>query len=90
MFDPKAKPVPCVGVSIGIERILATLENRHSKVKVRTVETQVYVASAQKDLLKQRMLLCALLWDSGIKVLKELKYAKYVKDIKYVYLFIYN
>ena len=68
LFDAKAKPVPCVGVSIGIERILATLENRQSKTKVRTVETEVYVASAQKDLMKQRMSLCTELWDAGIKV----------------------
>jgi len=67
LFDAKAKPVPCVGVSIGIERILATLENRQSKTKVRTVETEVYVASAQKDLMKQRMSLCTELWDAGIK-----------------------
>jgi len=67
LFDAKAKPVPCVGVSIGIERILATLENRQSKTKVRTVETEVYVASAQKDLMKQRMSLCTELWSAGIK-----------------------
>jgi len=67
LFDAKAKPVPCVGVSIGIERILATLENRQSKKKVRTVETEVYVASAQKDLMKQRMSLCTELWSAGIK-----------------------
>lgn len=69
LFDTKAKPVPCVGVSIGIERILATLENRQSKAKTRTVETEVYVASAQKDLMKQRMLLCTELWAAGIKVI---------------------
>lgn len=67
LFDAKAKLVPCVGVSIGIERILATLENRQSKTKVRTVETEVYVASAQKDLMKQRMSLCTELWSAGIK-----------------------
>jgi len=68
LFDPKAKPVPCVGVSIGIERILAILENRHSNVKVRTVETQVYIASAQKGLLEHRMSILSELWGSNIKV----------------------
>lgn len=68
LFDSKAKPVPCVGVSIGIERILAILENRQSNSKLRTVETQVYVATAQKNLVEERMRLCAELWDSDIKV----------------------
>lgn len=68
LFDPKAKPVPCVGVSIGIERILSILENRNSNVKIRTVETQVYVASAQKNLLEDRMSILRELWDNGFKV----------------------
>ncbi|XP_057375447.1 histidine--tRNA ligase-like [Daphnia carinata] len=67
LFDPKAKAVPCVGVSIGIERILAILENREANLKMRTVETQVYVAAAQKNLLEDRMKICAELWDIGIK-----------------------
>ena len=28
MFDPKGKKVPCVGVSIGIERIFSIMESR--------------------------------------------------------------
>lgn len=55
-------------MSIGIERILAILENRESNLKTRTVETQVYVAAAQKNLLEERMKICAELWDFGIKV----------------------
>ncbi len=72
LFDPKAKAVPCVGVSIGIERILAILENREANLKARTVETEVYVAAAQKNLLEERMRICAELWDNGIKVWKVL------------------
>ena len=68
LFDPKAKPVPCVGVSIGIERILAILESRHATAKVRTIDTQVYVAAAQKNLIEERMKICAELWDNNIKV----------------------
>ena len=70
MFDPspKAKQVPCVGVSIGIERLLSILESRHgSEAKIRTTETQVYVAAAQKKLLEERMKLCAELWGGDIK-----------------------
>ncbi|KFR09664.1 Histidine--tRNA ligase, cytoplasmic, partial [Opisthocomus hoazin] len=64
MFDPKGRKVPCVGVSIGIERIFSILEQRveASEEKIRTTETQVLVASAQK-----RLKLISELWDAGIK-----------------------
>ncbi|KAG7484913.1 hypothetical protein MATL_G00055080 [Megalops atlanticus] len=69
MFDPKGKKVPCVGVSIGIERLFSIMEQKteNSAEKVRTTETQVLVASAQKDLLEERLKLVAELWDAGIK-----------------------
>lgn len=38
--------------------------------KVRTTETQVLVASAQKKLLEERLKLVSELWDAGIKVLE--------------------
>lgn len=70
MFDPKHKQVPCVGVSIGIERIFAVLEAQlsSSNSKVRTTEVELYVASAQKNLFENRMKLCQELWDGGFKV----------------------
>ncbi len=34
----------------------------------RTTETEVFVASAQKNLIEERMKLCAQLWDNDIKV----------------------
>ncbi|OCT88374.1 histidine--tRNA ligase, cytoplasmic [Xenopus laevis] len=69
MFDPKDRAVPCVGLSIGIERIFTLLENKYknSKEKVQTTETQVLVASAQKYFLEEKMKLIAALWNSGIK-----------------------
>ena len=70
MFDPKGGQVPCVGVSIGIERIFSIMEARakmEGAARVRTVETQVLVASGQKDLLEDRMKICTQLWDAGIK-----------------------
>ncbi|XP_062357863.1 histidine--tRNA ligase, cytoplasmic isoform X4 [Cinclus cinclus] len=76
MFDPKGRKVPCVGVSIGIERIFSILEQRleASEEKVRTTETQVLVASAQKKLLEERLKLISELWDAGIKA--EMLYKK--------------
>ncbi|KHJ75545.1 anticodon binding domain protein [Oesophagostomum dentatum] len=38
------------------------------QMQVRTTETQVFIASAQKNLLQERMKLCGKLWDEGFKV----------------------
>ncbi|XP_078267815.1 histidine--tRNA ligase isoform X2 [Rhinoraja longicauda] len=76
MFDPKGRKVPCVGFSVGIERIFSIMEQKveASDQKVRTAETQVFVATAQKHLLEERMKLVAELWQSGIKA--EIMYKK--------------
>uniref|UniRef100_A0AAQ4PBF4 histidine--tRNA ligase n=1 Tax=Gasterosteus aculeatus aculeatus TaxID=481459 RepID=A0AAQ4PBF4_GASAC len=76
MFDPKGRKVPCVGVSIGIERIFSILEQKAeaSAEKVRTTEVQVMVASAQKNLLEERLRLLTELWNAGIKA--EVMYKK--------------
>ncbi|ESO93792.1 hypothetical protein LOTGIDRAFT_153262 [Lottia gigantea] len=69
MFDPKNKMVPCVGVSIGIERLFAILEARAqaSENKVRTTSTDVFVISAQKNMLEDRLKLCTELWNNDIR-----------------------
>ena len=69
--EKKKADVPCVGVSIGIERLFSIMEANIAKNKsvVRTVGTDVFVASAQKNLMEERMKLCTLLWDAGIKVI---------------------
>ncbi|XP_069754137.1 histidine--tRNA ligase isoform X2 [Narcine bancroftii] len=76
MFDPKGRKVPCVGFSVGIERIFSIMEQNveASNQKVRTTETQVFVATAQKHLLEERMKLLSELWESGIKA--EIMYKK--------------
>ncbi|KAH7730946.1 HRS-1 protein [Aphelenchoides avenae] len=65
----KANDVPCVGISFGIERLFSIMELKAQVEKraSRTNETEVYVASAQKGLMKERMKLCRTLWDAGIK-----------------------
>ncbi|KAG5879529.1 hypothetical protein JTB14_029895 [Gonioctena quinquepunctata] len=70
MFDPKNKQVPCVGVSIGVERLFAVMETRQAarNEKQRTTEVEIYVATAQKNLLEERMKLCNELWNEGFKV----------------------
>ncbi|XP_005179208.1 histidine--tRNA ligase, cytoplasmic isoform X2 [Musca domestica] len=69
MFDPKGKQVPCVGVSIGVERIFSVIEAKAaaSGVKQRTNEVEVYVASAHKGLHEKRLSILNDLWNQGIK-----------------------
>lgn len=72
MFDPSGARVPCVGLSFGIERLLAISEalatNGSSTCKSsRPTETEVMVASAHKGLSIQRLQCCRLLWDAKIK-----------------------
>lgn len=69
MFDPKGKKVPCVGVSIGIERIFAILEAKQqaSETKARTTQTKVLVVSGGKNMLDERLKLVNELWNGGIE-----------------------
>ncbi|XP_038213732.1 histidine--tRNA ligase, cytoplasmic isoform X1 [Zerene cesonia] len=69
MFDSKHKQVPCVGVSIGVERVFSVLEAKLAAgdISVRTSDIDVYVASAQKNFLDERLKICAELWNAGIK-----------------------
>jgi len=65
----KTKKVPCVGISIGIERIFAILEQKlvAANRKLRTTDTDVYVATAQKNLIEDRLKVCRQLWDADIR-----------------------
>ncbi|KAI6233540.1 Histidine--tRNA ligase [Aphelenchoides fujianensis] len=65
----KKKPadVPCVGISFGVERLFTIMELKQKAEEHRTSFTQVYVASAGKDLRDKRMELTATLWKAGIR-----------------------
>ena len=69
MFDPKGRSVPCVGVSIGIERLFSIMEANMAKKKeqINTVDTQVYVISAQKNMTEQRMKVVTELWTGDVR-----------------------
>ncbi|KAK9299923.1 hypothetical protein QLX08_007161 [Tetragonisca angustula] len=69
MFDSKNKSIPCVGLSLGVERIFNVLETKLSErgVKTRTTEVEVFVATAQKNLHEERMKLLSVLWDADVK-----------------------
>lgn len=63
MFSGKV--VPAVGVSIGIERVFSILEEKAGP-EVRATTTQIFVASAGKNLTVERMKLLNEFWSNGI------------------------
>lgn len=67
-FDPNGKQVPCVGVSIGVERIFAILEAEKAAedTKTRTNDVDIYVVTAHRGLHKKRLEILSKLWDAGI------------------------
>ncbi|WFD27842.1 histidine--tRNA ligase [Malassezia nana] len=76
MFSGSKRPdaVPCVGVSIGVERVFSILmqrirdaQARGERTAVRQKEVDVYVMSMGDGLLLERMQVCKQLWDAGIK-----------------------
>lgn len=66
----KAEQVPCVGVSVGVERVYSIMEMRRRKgeEKVRGKETEVFVLGLGGVELEKRMEIATMLWDAGIKV----------------------
>ncbi|KAI9306373.1 histidyl-tRNA synthetase [Cunninghamella echinulata] len=64
--EPNLK-IPCVGVSIGVERVFSILMAKQQQHEIKSNETEVYVISVGDSLLKERMQLCKELWDHNIK-----------------------
>lgn len=65
----KGEQVPCVGVSIGVERIYSILNSKRKGEKTRGKETEVFVMNFGKEgMLKERLELVKLLRDNDIKV----------------------
>ncbi|TPX48138.1 histidine---tRNA ligase [Synchytrium endobioticum] len=68
MFAPSGKKIPCVGVSIGVERVFSILMKKVDKSRLRSAKTEVYVMAMGKDgLLEERMRLAKELWEADIK-----------------------
>ena len=59
---------PCIGVSIGMDRIFALVWPKWVEKGGRVKETMVYVMSAGDGLLEERVKLVKELRDVGIKV----------------------
>lgn len=66
--------IPCVGASLGIERLYSIIEAKLTASAsptggiIKAVPTQVLVAAAGADLLEERMQLCNELWKAGLRV----------------------
>ncbi|KAG6827474.1 hypothetical protein H0H92_011659 [Tricholoma furcatifolium] len=63
----KATETPCVGVSIGMDRVFAIVWPKWVEKGMRSKETQAYVVSMGDGLLKERVELVQLLREGGIK-----------------------
>lgn len=68
MFQEAGKITPCVGVSVGIERVFTLMEKRleQEQGSIKQPNVKVLVASAGEDMLKEKMRVTRLLWDSNI------------------------
>lgn len=64
----KGAGVPCVGVSIGLDRIFAILYPKWLEKGMRVKETLAYVMAAGDGLLEERVKLVTELREAGIKV----------------------
>lgn len=59
--------IPCVGASVGIERLFALIEKKvRTEGPIKTCPVQVFVAAAGGDLLEERMTVLQELWNSEI------------------------
>jgi len=69
MFQEAGKATPCVGVSVGIERVFTLMEERLRQEQggsIKQPNVAVLVASAGENLLLDRMKLTKVLWDANI------------------------
>ena len=64
----KGPALPCVGVSIGLDRIFAIVWPRWAEKGMRSKETMAYVIAAGDGLLEERVRLVQELRTAGIKV----------------------
>ncbi|CAE6534423.1 unnamed protein product [Rhizoctonia solani] len=62
----KGSQIPCVGVSVGVERVFSILMQRE-KERGKSKATEVFVVSVGEGLIEERMRLAKELWDVGIK-----------------------
>lgn len=84
MFNPKGNKIPCVGFSIGIERIFTIIEKKRSARDVDVFVCSVEGREGKGDLIIPRMKILSQLWSSGIRA--EMSYKekpRFVNQLEY-------
>jgi len=68
MFQEAGKITPCVGVSVGIERVFTLMEERlrEEQGSIKQPNVKVLVASVGDGMMKERMKVTRILWDAKI------------------------
>lgn len=74
MFMDNGAQIPCVGASIGIERVFAILEAKQERLRasgqsqgvIRTSPVQVYVAACGGNLMAERLAMVNSLWKLNV------------------------
>lgn len=69
MFQEAGKVTPCVGVSVGIERVFTLMEERLRQEQggsIKQPNVNVLVAQAGENMMLERMKVTKLLWDAKI------------------------
>jgi histidyl-tRNA synthetase len=67
-FAGETRQIPCVGMSVGIERVFAILKAKHAENTVRASDTQVFVMAMGNVSVEARLAIMTELWDAGISV----------------------
>jgi histidyl-tRNA synthetase len=68
MFSSSGQQTPCVGVSIGVERVFTIMERKAASTGAadQHSDVQVYIASVGAGYLVERMKVARLLWQNNI------------------------
>jgi histidyl-tRNA synthetase len=66
-FAGESRQIPCVGLSVGIERVFTLLKAKYSD-SGRQSETQVFIMAMGDVSVEARFAILKELWDAGIKV----------------------
>jgi histidyl-tRNA synthetase len=85
MFQEAGKQTPCVGVSVGIERVFTLMEARvrEEKGSLKQPTCSVYIASTGSSLMTAKMKVASLLWNANISAeFGQKENAKLTKEIQ--------
>lgn len=67
MFSANGIQTPCVGVSIGIERVFTIMEKKALELNIlKNATMEVFIASIGPELVAERMRIANLLWNANI------------------------